>query len=323
MNVDRFDSEQTNISNKHLVDISTTHRQSEALSKHPKSTPIGGLPKAKPKEKKIFFALVATIIGLLVLGQTNMSVRSAQSVEALEKIADSTRNFSDPVPAPGQYLQVRTHEKMMSKIVVKRYGMEELIIDVYVPGNANQHWVMDRDGGANQGKREVIHAPDAKFYDGSSWVSGGILDLDAMPRDGAALYKLIDESDYEEFVSQAENTYSHLVHLLKNSLLSADRRAVVYEALASVPGVTLTENQKTFDGRSGTAIGRTEALRMTEREEIIIDPDSGMVIGKRDIATVAAFGFGFNNVLGHTTISYNIVDSAPAALTDAQPALTD
>lgn len=96
--------------------------------------------------------------------------------------------------------------------------------------------------------------------------------------------------------------------------MPAESRAVLYEALTMVPGITITENQKTFDGRSGTAIGRTEALRMSEREEIIVDPVSGLVIGKRDVMTVAAFGFGINDGLGHTVVSYEIVDSAPASI---------
>lgn len=54
---------------------------------------------------------------------------------------------------------------------------------------------------------------------------------------------------------------------------------------------------------------------MSEHEEIIIDPDSGLVIGGRDVMTVAAFGFGVNDVVGHTAVSYEIVDSAPAAIT--------
>lgn len=283
------------------------------LSKHPNPTALGGSPKAKPKEKKIFFSIVATVVGLLVLGQVNMSVRSAQSVEVLHAIADSTRNFSDPAPAPGQYLKLRTHEKVTSKRDVKRYGLEEQVIDVYVPGSANSDWVMDRNGDENGNKREVIHAPDAKFYDGSSWVSGRILDLDVMPHDGAGLYKLIDDTYREEF-AQTENIYSLIVYLLKNGLMPAESRAVLYEALTMVPGITITENQKTFDGRSGTAIGRTEALRMSEREEIIVDPVSGLVIGKRDVMTVAAFGFGINDGLGHTVVSYEIVDSAPASI---------
>lgn len=283
------------------------------LSEHPNPTPTGGSPKAKPKEKKIFFGIVAAVAGLLVLGQVNMSVRSAQSVEVLHAIADSTRNFSDPAPAPGQYLKLRTHEKVTSKRDVKRYGMEEQVIDVYAPGSANSDWVMDLDGDENGNKREVIHAPDAKFYDGSSWVSGRILDLDVMPHDGAGLYKLIDDTYREEF-AQTENIYSLIGYLLKNGLMPAESRAVLYEALTMVPGITITENQKTFDGRSGTAIGRTEALRMSEREEIIVDPVSGLVIGKRDVMTVAAFGFGINDGLGHTVVSYEIVDSAPASI---------
>jgi hypothetical protein len=44
---------------------------------------------------------------------------------------------------------------------------------------------------------------------------------------------------------------------------------------------------------------------------MIIDPDTGLVMGERTIMTVAAFGFASNDVVGHTAIDYRIVDEAP------------
>lgn len=75
--------------------------------------------------------------------------------------------------------------------------------------------------------------------------------------------------------------------------------------------MTTSENQKNFDGRTGTAIGRTEVLRGGEREEIIFDPNTGLVIGERTVLMIGAFGFGINEVTGEAAIDYQIVDSVP------------
>lgn len=313
MIANEFDSKRTNELRKQLVDMSTSVGQHETVRRQPKPTFKAGAPKRKGKNGKIAFALAATVAGLLVLGQVNLSAQSAHAVEVLYSTADLTKNFSDPVPGPGQYLQVSTHANWMVSGDTFRSYMEEQMIDVYVPGSANREWVLDRDWGDRKTKREVIHAVDGEFYDGSSWISTEFPDLSVLPRDGTALYKLIDAGYSGASASRAEDNFVRITNLLRNGLVPADLRAGLYQALALVPGVTIAEDQKNFDGKSGTAIGRTEALRSGQREEIIIDPDTGLVIGERSIMTVAAFGFGLNQVTGHTAISYNIVDSAPEA----------
>ena len=110
--------------------------------------------------------------------------------------------------------------------------------------------------------------------------------------------------------SQDEDNFVRITDLLRLGLVPADLRAGLYDALALIRGVTASE-QANFDGKVGIAIGRTEPLRAGQRAEIIIDPNTGLVIGERTVMTVAAFGFGSNDVVGHTAIDYRIVEKAP------------
>ncbi|RGE23245.1 hypothetical protein [Leucobacter sp. wl10] len=61
----------------------------------------------------------------------------------------------------------------------------------------------------------------------------------------------------------------------------------------------------------GVAFGRTEALRGGERTEIIVSPDTGLVIGERALADVNVFGFGPEEVVSSTAIETTVVDAAP------------
>ncbi|MGL3805181.1 CU044_5270 family protein [Paeniglutamicibacter sp. R2-26] len=311
MNTNEFQTDRTKALRRQLVEMPVAHEAARFLRKKNHGEVGSGKPKRPHRRGKVVFALAAVGVGLMVLGQINVTAQSAQAAGLLRATAEQAKKFIDPVPGPSQYLLVSTHANWMVSGEGFDSYMEQQMIDVYVPAEAKKDWVLDRDWGGQQA-REIIHAADGRFY-GSAWVSQEFPDLDTLPRDGEALYKLIDDSYTGGSASRAEDNFVRITDLLRSGLVPADLRAGLYEALALVPGVTSQENQKNFDGKSGTAIGRTELLRGGERAEIIIDPNTGLVIGERSIATIAAFGFGLNEVTGHTAIDYKIVDSAPAA----------
>ncbi|MDR6505714.1 hypothetical protein [Arthrobacter oryzae] len=222
----------------------------------------------------------------------------------------------DPVAKPGEYLLVHTHANW-SVTGVDASGnistrMNAQTIDVYVPGNGDEDWVLDRDwGDAGPAPMDngVIRAKNGHFY-GGPWSPLDAEQLAALPRDGQALYDHFNAQYQGGSASRDEDNFVRITDLLRLGLVPADLRAGLYEALALIPGVTASE-QANFDGKVGIAIGRTEPLRAGQRAEMIIDPDTGLVIGERTIMTVAAFGFGSNDVVGHTAIDYRIVDEAP------------
>lgn len=52
-------------------------------------------------------------------------------------------------------------------------------------------------------------------------------------------------------------------------------------------------------------------LRGGQRAEIIVDPATGLVIGERQLSTMAVFGFGVDEVLSLTAIETSVAPTAP------------
>lgn len=265
--------------------------------------------------RRILLTAATAVVGALVVGQISVTAQSAHAAGVLRAAAKQTMTFVDPVAKPGQYLLVHTHANW-SVTGVDTSGkistrMNAQTIDVYVPGNRDEEWVLDRDWGDAPAPMDdaVIRAKDGHFY-GGPWTPLSAEQLDALPRDGQGLYDHFNAQYQGGSASRDEDNFVRITDLLRLGLVPADLRAGLYEAMALIPGVAASE-QANFDGKVGIAIGRTEPLRAGQRDEMIIDPDTGLVIGERSIMTYAAFGFGSNEVVGHTAIDYRIVDDAP------------
>ncbi|MFB8369949.1 hypothetical protein ACFC25_11365 [Pseudarthrobacter sp. NPDC055928] len=275
------------------------------------------VPPARPRPtRRILLTAAAALVGALVVGQISVTAQSAHAAGVLRAVADQSMTFVDPVPGPGQYLLVHTHANWsvtgIDEAGNMNHGMNAQTIDVYRPANPDDDWVLRRDWGDGHPvpmEIEVIRAKDGHFY-GGPWTLMSDDELAALPRDGQALYDHFNSSYQGGSASRDENNFVRITDILRMGLIPADLRAGLYQALALIPGVTASE-QANFDGKVGVAIGRTEPLRAGQRAEMIIDPANGLVIGERTIMTYAAFGFGSNEVTGHTAIDYRIVDSAP------------
>ena len=273
-------------------------------------------PSARPRPtRRILLTAAAAFVGALVVGQISVTAQSAHAAGVLRAVADQSMTFVDPVPGPGQYLLVHTHANWsvtgIDEAGNMNHGMNAQTIDVYRPANPDDDWVLRRDWGDGHPvpmEIEVIRAKEGYFYGGPWTLSDD--ELAALPRGGQALYDHFNSSYQGGSASRDENNFVRITDILRMGLIPADLRAGLYQALALIPGVTASE-QANFDGKVGVAIGRTEPLRAGQRAEMIIDPANGLVIGERTIMTYAAFGFGTNEVTGHTAIDYRIVDSAP------------
>jgi RNA polymerase sigma-70 factor (ECF subfamily) len=265
--------------------------------------------------------MAAASLGVIILGQTNISIQSAHAATLLRSAAEQTIAFSDPTPGPGEYLRVHTHANWLVSGNMIETHMNAQNIDVYVPGDASRDWVLDRDWGAiapRPGQKDTIHAPDGEFY-GIPWTVINRQEIQDLPREGKALIDHFNAQYQGGSASRDEDNFVRITDLLRTGLIPADLRAGLYEALALIPGVNASE-QTNFDGKPGIAIGRSEPLRAGQRDEIIIDPDTGLVIGERVVTTYAIFGLGANNLVAHTAIDYNIVGSVPPANQPAQDA---
>lgn len=295
----------------------TQHDSSRSRQNEKSLVPLKPAAPARPHPtRRVLLTAAAAAVGALVVGQISITAQSAHAAGVLRAVADQSMTFVDPVPKPGEYLLVRTHANWGVSGVDQSGNMTHRMnvqtIDVFVPGNPDEDWVLRRDWGDAAPVPmgiEVIRAKDGYFY-GGPWTLMTEKELEALPRDGQALYDHFNSQYQGGSASRDENNFVRVTDILRMGLIPADLRAGLYEALALIPGVTASE-QANFDGKVGIAIGRTEPLRAGQRAEMIIDPDTGLVIGERTIMTYAAFGFGSNEVVGHTAIDYRIVNSAP------------
>lgn len=75
-------------------------------------------------------------------------------------------------------------------------------------------------------------------------------------------------------------------------------------------GVRIVDDAATLDGRTGIAIGRHEANWMT-RQDIIIDPDTGLLIGERRVLTFPQGGMPAGTTISWTAVTTTVAQSVP------------
>lgn len=251
-------------------------------------------------------------------GNVSLTVQSAQAAQILRQTADEALQFSDPTPAPGQYLLSHTHANWPTSFDGGPWVPDLQTIDVYIPADRDDEWVLYRDWGelfarkTQNDRFEVIRAKNGEFYgDGVTWGNwdGPISDIPVGT--GREVLDYFDAQYRGGSMSRDEDNFERILTVLRTGIVPAPQRAGLYEALALIPGVTSTDGVANLDGETGVAIGRTEALRGGLRSEIIVDPTTGLVIGEREITTYAIFGLGFNEIFSLTAIETRVVDTAP------------
>ncbi|MDQ0823174.1 hypothetical protein QFZ79_000915 [Arthrobacter sp. V4I6] len=261
---------------------------------------------------------------------------TAQAAEVLRNAAAATIQTSDPVLGPGQYLKIDT---------TARYGGSAVTADgtqvswqektggqVYVPADRDGEWVWNREASvpvefsSEAAKAEatrlqekapddmvgIQRAPRGAFYGGERVIIGGMpLDEAAgLPRDPQALLDVIHERTKGAGKSPEIKALGTITAALRTGVIPADLRAAFYKAAALIPGVTVADQQATIDGRTGIAIGIPSPDGGT-RQETIIDPATGVLIGERNVLLKDYPGFPAGTITTWTSVRTSVVDSAP------------
>jgi len=292
------------------------------------------LPRRRPMIARVGWAVAgvaAVTAGVVVVGNLGQSTPPASAAQiVLRHAAAETIKYSDPVASPGQYLHLRRASRWNAcsggELDVERDGQMvhtqvpyvcepfDDIRDVYVPADPNgewvEHWVRSETSDL-PGAIRTVRAPGGKSdeidirreYDTPSGI----------PMDGAAAYKWIDDQYGGGSSNRDEDNFVRIVDILRSGFVPAPARAALLKALAKVPGVTATEDVANLDGIKGVAIGRSEAVRQEERQEIIIDPNTGLVLGERTLAGTGAYErpWGPDGLTGLTAFELTVVDSVP------------
>ncbi|MEG9250241.1 CU044_5270 family protein [Arthrobacter sp. Soc17.1.1.1] len=250
----------------------------------------------------------------------------------LEQAATSAVQLSDPVVGDGEYLLVET--KAVNINSTDGTSFLALTTDqMYIPEDRDDDWVWFRPvsqpygsfGPESQAASEAnfaaiyaehgedyvekLRAPAGRWYSGDSQVSPEA--LSDLPRDPHRLLNYIYRTTLGSGPSQDGEALVFIADRLRSGVLPADVRASLYQAAALIPGVEFVEDQATLDGRTGTAIGRVET-NGNFRQDIIVDPDTGLFIGERRTELTAQDGIPANTITSWTSVTTTVVPNAPA-----------
>lgn len=281
-------------------------------------------------------ALVATnVVGLA--GWRGAS--TAEAAEVLNQAAEMAIRTSDPVIGPGQYLKIDSTNLWMTSSSahnppdgVGAHGevdwLDTETMSMYVPADRDQEWVWERSGRipttffSDEAKEvalslkeemgdtsALLRGKDGAFYDSVSSFPDE-KELASYSRDPRELLNGIYKTTFNKGQSIDGEALVYIADLLGTGIVPADLRAALYKAAALIPGVTVTDNQATLDGQTGVAIGRDEGVS-DMRQEIIVDPATGQLIGERRVLTKAFNSIPAGTVVGWTTIRTSVVDAAP------------
>ena len=282
--------------------------------------------------RRIGFAAVAVGAAAAVVAAVAIAVPRSETsgpAAASAMLRDAAEATVDPSVGHGQFLRLATTASYLALSSVD--GRVETTIgylesqrrDLYIPADAAARPVATTTyvapteffgSGAEQfaarastGTRDggLVAVPVGQSSDPTRPVE----DQAAMPRDPAALLRYLTDYRYQAGSSD-ENVFAHVVDLLRSGTVKSDLRAALYQAIALMPSVVITERQASLDGRVGTAIGLQNPERDT-RQEIIIDQATGEYIGVR-LVTIEGFGeIPPGTPLEYTALSATVVDSVP------------
>lgn len=285
-------------------------------------------------------AVVLTLVATNILGLAGWrGGADAAAADVLDKAALATITSSDPVLQPGQYLLVGTDAVYRATLMADggewdaNKAVTYLTIshdELYIPADRSDDWVWVRgltepyksfsDEGARLaqeqyarmlaetgGEPELLRAPRGEFY-GSAGRYG---DLGDLPRDPQQLLNYIYKATLGAGRSADGEALVWIADTLRTGRVPADLRAALYRAAAGIPGVEITEQAANLDGRTGISIGRVENVDGT-RQDIIIDPATGSLIGEREVLVREALGLPAGTTTAFTAVTTSVADSAPA-----------
>lgn len=294
-------------------------------------------------------AAAALLVGGIVAADVVLPARPgaiAEAAEVLNNAAAATIQTSDPVVGPGQYLKIETTELTGSGSQTADGSVinwqETTGGQVYVPADREGEWVWNREGrvplasSSEEAKAEaqrlrersktdnfpkdqvnpmvggVLRANGGAFYGNEPTVIIGtpLKDADSLPKDPRALLDLIYERTKGAGKSPEIKALGTITAALRTGAIPADLRAALYKAAALIPGVTVVDKQATIDGRTGIAIG-IPSPDGGSRQETIIDPTTGLMIGERNVLLKDYPGFPAGTVTTWTSVRTSVVNTAP------------
>lgn len=283
---------------------------------------------------------IAALVAALVLTDTLAGLHpgaSAQAAELLNRAADTTIRSVDPTLRPGQYRKVvyrsvhaietgnQTGATVLFSIREDRTNwipanLHDEWTEVRYPGHsAGQYWGQGAKWAATQADKEwdkhpdpqVLHGKEGKYFGGDSSETPGT--VNALPRDARVLLNHIYRVTLGSGTSADDEALVFISDTLNTGYADAGTRAALYRAAALIPDVTVTADSATLNGTTGITIGRVEP-KYGIRQDLIIDPATGTLIGERRVSTRNLLDGSANkgDTIAWSAVTTTVVDGVPA-----------
>lgn len=302
-------------------------------------------------------ALICTLVATNVLGVPGWhGGADPAAAAALDSAAIAALAVSDPVVGSGQYMVVETDARYIFAGDFYRdeqgdivgggdstYFLETEHSELYVPANQEDDWLWLRCartpaetfGPESEALAKVMSEEMGNAAHSLQRIPGGVMyggdelggyregpDLQRnfgdLPRDPRQLLDRIRQIEGSAGQSRDGQALVWIADMLRYGVVPAEFRAALYQAAAEIPGVTITEEQATLNGRTGIAIGRTETVSGF-RQDLIIDPATGQFIGERQVTLTGYEGVPAGTVEASTAVTSTVVDSAPTDVSRCGP----
>jgi hypothetical protein len=148
------------------------------------------------------------------------------------------------------------------------------------------------------------------------WETLGVHSAGEIPTDPGALARLVERHAGETKNPLAYEEFQLITGILRFAPLSGAQTAAFYEVLATLPGIELVGATTDPLGRAGTAFAVERGGPI--REEIILDPRTGRLLGSR--MTLITPDPAYADVPVGTTIGYEtIVSTGVVDSTETRP----
>jgi RNA polymerase sigma-70 factor (ECF subfamily) len=287
------------------------HRARQRMSTGPATTPVRR-PRVRPA-----FVATAAVVGAAALIGTGVGVThlTAPDTAAAATLHDAARAAATTAERPGSYTRVTARELALAYASSDGVHYDEGYLSptttvTWVPREITGTWTQESWSGAatafyggeaaraaaSEDYASEAHRDDpvrdraagGEFGNGElGGTPAGTLtaaDIAGLPRDPEALVRRIEAAPRAKGATDAEHVFDTLGQFLRTGLVPADLRATMFDALASLPGIVVTDDQASLDGRRGTAIGLADRSG-AERRELIVDRATGDYLGERTLQT--------------------------------------
>jgi hypothetical protein len=300
-------------------------------------------------------ALLVTGALLIQSGPTPTTQQASAAVLTLRKAATAAIGEQDPVVKPGQYLYIRENAWWENDIyggpnTKNTFAyLADNVIQTWVPADQTGTWLQRRSiigqrkwvigteaearaGGIpiDDGRPSQLTGPCGNFYPNpgqtpscanvqGDWQNPTPAWLATLPTDPHAMLDRL-KKDSPAFkpgngLGDAE-LFVYVSDALRSGLVPAKVRAVLYQTLALLPELRVTQQVANLDGRTGVAMSVDSPAKIagkdSSRHEIIIDPATGQFIGERTVVLAPIPGFAAGSIADSSSVTTSVVNSIGA-----------